>query len=60
MESYRRAVELKPDDAGILAGYAESLETMHRAEDAEVQWKKVLKLMPDHMAAREALDRLKG
>ena len=34
VSSYRRAVELSPDDAGIRAGYGEALETMGKEDEA--------------------------
>ena len=59
VESYRRAVELAPDDAGVRMGYGEALEAMERPKEARAQFKEVLKLMPDHAAAKNALDRIK-
>ena len=58
MESYRRALELDANDAGIRLGYAESLEAMDRVDEARVQYKAVLDLMPKHPRALEALDRI--
>ncbi len=56
--SYRRAVELAPDDAGIRAGYGEALEAMGNDDEAIQQYKAALKLMPKHPMALEALERL--
>lgn len=56
--SYRRAVELNPTDAGIRAGYAEILEDMGERDEARKQYKAALEAMPDHVGAREALERL--
>ncbi|MCP4658754.1 MAG: DnaJ domain-containing protein [bacterium] len=56
--SYRRAVELSPSDAGIRAGYAEILEDMGERDEARKQYKAALETMPDHVGAREALERL--
>ncbi len=60
VESYRRAVELAPDDAGIRMGYGEALEAMERPKDAKAQFKAALRLMPDHAAAKNALERIRG
>lgn len=56
--SYRRAVELSPDDAGIRAGYGEALEAMGKNEEAIQQYQAVLELMPKHPGALDALERL--
>ena len=58
VNSYRRAVELDPEDAGIRAGYAEALEAMDKSDEAIQQYKAALKLMPDHPMAKQALERL--
>ncbi len=58
MESYRRALELAPDDAGVRVAYAESLEAMDRADEARHQYKAALELMPNHPKALDALERL--
>lgn len=58
VESYRRAVELSPEDAGIRMGYADALEAMEQLNEARQQYREALRLMPDHAAARDALDRL--
>lgn len=59
LESYRRAVELSPQDAGIRTGFAEALESMELLGEAKKQFKEALRLMPDHVTAREGLDRLR-
>lgn len=59
IESYRRAVELAPNDAGVRLGYGEVLEAMERNSDAKVQYREALRLMPDNVAAQKALDRLR-
>lgn len=58
VESYGRAVELDPDDAGIRAGFGGLLEEMERREEAREQYRQALRLMPDHAEARAGLDRL--
>jgi tetratricopeptide (TPR) repeat protein len=58
VESFRRAVELKPDDVGILFSFGDLLEDMDRRDEAAEQYRAVLELMPDHAGAREGLDRL--
>ena len=58
VESYRRAVELAPDDAGIRMGYGQALEAMERLSDARQQYRETLRLMPDHAGAKDALDRI--
>lgn len=60
LESYRRAVELAPRDAGIRTGYGGILEEMQRTGEAREQYREALKLMPDHQEARKALERLGG
>ena len=56
--NYRRAVELSPTDAGIRAGYGEILEDMGERDEARKQYKAALETMPDHVGAREGLERL--
>ncbi|HEX9735732.1 MAG TPA: DnaJ domain-containing protein [Thermoanaerobaculia bacterium] len=58
VESYRRAVELAPADAGIRMGYGQALEFMERLSDARQQYREAMRLMPDHVGARDALDRI--
>lgn len=58
VESYRRAVELAPGDAGIHMGYGQALEAMDRLNDARQQYREALRLMPDHAGAHDALDRI--
>lgn len=58
VESYRRAVELAPTDAGVHMGYGQALEAMDRLKEARQQYYEALRLMPDHAGAREALDRI--
>jgi curved DNA-binding protein CbpA len=56
--SYRRAVELAPDDVGIRVGFGETLEAMDKAQDAIEQYKAAIELMPNHPVAVGALERL--
>ncbi len=58
VESYRRAVELDPDNAGTRAAYGTLLEEMDRGDDARKQYKEALDLMPDNPDAQAGLDRL--
>lgn len=58
VESYRRAVELDGKDAGIRFGFGSLLEQMGRQDEARVQYREALALMPDHVEARLGLDRL--
>lgn len=58
VESYRRAVELAPGDAGIRLGYGEVLEKLDRLIEAKQQYREALRLMPDNAAALAALDRI--
>ncbi len=58
VESYRRAVELDPDNAGTRAAYGTLLEEMDRRDDAREQYKEALELMPDNPDAQAGLDRL--
>ena len=60
LDSYRRALDLDPDNAGTRAGYAGLLETMERDDEAREQYREALRLMPDHQEARNGLDRLGG
>ncbi len=60
VESYRRAVQLQPGDAGLLTGYGLVLEEMERFDEAREQFKAALEAMPDHPEARSALERLGG
>ena len=59
IESFRRAIELSPDDPGIRAGYGEVLEHMERFDEAKAQYKTALELMPDNIMAQSGLDRIK-
>lgn len=60
VESYRRAVDLKPDDVGIRFSFGDLLEEMDRRDEAAEQYRGVLELMPDHVGAQEGLERLGG
>lgn len=58
VESYRRAAELAPRDAGIRMGLGEVLEAMGQLDAARSEYRAALERMPDHAAARKALDKL--
>ncbi len=58
VESYGRAVELDPDNAGTRAAYGTLLEEMDRRDEAREQYKAALELMPDNIEAQGGLDRL--
>ena len=58
VESYRRAVELDPDNAGTRAAYGTLLEEMDRRDEARKQYQEALELMPDNPDAQAGLDRL--
>lgn len=60
VESYRRAVALKPDDAGYRVAFGGVLQGVGDYPGATAQYRKALELMPDHAGAREALARLGG
>lgn len=60
VESYRKAVELAPEDAGVRFGLAALLEEMDQSEEALEHYRAVLEAMPAHAGAREALERLGG
>ncbi len=58
LESYGRAVELDPDDAGTRAAFGTLLEEMDRRDEAREQYREALELMPDNIEAQAGLDRL--
>ncbi len=58
VESYHRAVELDPDNAGTRAAYGTLLEDMDRRKEAREQYREALELMPDNPEAQAGLDRL--
>ena len=60
VESYRRSVELDPDNAGTRAAYGSLLEEMNEIGEARKQYRLALELMPDQVDARSALDRIGG
>ena len=60
LNSFQRAIELSPDDAGVRTAYGTVLEHMERFDEARTQFEAALEKMPDHVAAREALERLGG
>lgn len=60
IESYREAVELDPENAGVRFGLATLLEELEETEEAGEHYRTALELMPDHAGAQEALERLDG
>lgn len=60
LASFEEAVALSPDDAGVLTAYGAVLEHLERFDEARAQYEAAISKMPDHVAAREALDRLGG
>ena len=58
VESYHRAVELDPEDAGVRAAFGTLLEEMERPDEAREQYQEALNLMPDQVDALAGLDRL--
>lgn len=60
LDSFEAAVELKPDDAGVRTAFGAVLEHMERFDEARTQYEAAVENMPDHVVAREALERLGG
>ena len=60
IRSFERAVELEPGNPGIRVAFGTILEKMDRTEEAKAQYASALKAMPDHVEARDALERLGG
>ncbi len=58
VESYRRAVELDPENAGTRSAYGTLLEEMDHRAEAREQYRQALELMPDNAEAQAGLDRL--
>lgn len=58
--SFGEAVKLSPDDAGVLTAYGTVLEHLERFDEARAQFEAAIEKMPDHVGAREALERLGG
>ena len=60
VESFRRAVELKPDDGNIRFGLANLLEEMGREDEARDQYQEVLESLPGHVGAKGGMERVGG
>ncbi|MEM1206693.1 MAG: DnaJ domain-containing protein [Acidobacteriota bacterium] len=60
VESYRRALERAPEDAGLRLGIAQVLESLDRLDEARDQYRKAVELMPENPKALEGLERLGG
>ncbi len=58
VESYRRAIELDSDDAGIRVGFGQLLEQMGLVQESRDQYRAALQVMPENVEARLGLDRL--
>lgn len=58
--SFKKAVDLSPQDAGIRVLFGEALEKMGRIDEAKTQYKAALEFMPSHVTAQQALERLGG
>ncbi len=60
IESFKRAVELDPRDAGIRVAFADVLERDGALAEAKVQFRAALEDMPNHPLALKGLERLSG
>ena len=58
VESYRQALEGAPEDAGLYLALGKLLEDEERIDEARENYQKALDLMPDNVAASEALGRI--
>ncbi|MCG8455011.1 MAG: tetratricopeptide repeat protein [Holophagales bacterium] len=58
LESFRRAVELEPGNAGYHLALGKVLEGEERVEEAKACFAQALELMPDNVEAQVALDKL--
>lgn len=58
--SFKTAVNLSPQDAGIRVAFGELLEKMGRLDEARSQYKAAVEAMPSHATAQQALERLGG
>ncbi len=60
VESFRRSIELDPENAGTRVAYGKLLEEMDGRDEARKQYQEALELMPDHPEAQAGLNRLGG
>ena len=60
VESYRKAVELAPDNAGYHLALGKLLEKVNELSEAKEHYEAAVDLMPDNVDAHEALTRLSG
>ena len=58
VESYRRSVELDPENAGTRVAYGKLLEEMDHRDKAREQYQAALELMPDNPDAQAGIARL--
>lgn len=58
LESFRRAIELDAENAGLQVAYAELLEKMGQNDQARAAYEAALQLMPDHPEALAGRERL--
>ncbi|MEO1370407.1 MAG: DnaJ domain-containing protein, partial [Acidobacteriota bacterium] len=59
-ESYRKATELSPDNAGYHLAFAKVCEKLEKVKEAREHYEAAVDLMPDNVDALEALTRLRG
>jgi curved DNA-binding protein CbpA len=60
LRSFEKALEMDPKNVAIRVAYGVLLEKVGRPDDAKEQYGQALEEMPDHVAARDALERLGG
>lgn len=60
IRSFERAVEIDPDNVPIRVAFGALLEKLERPDDAREHYSIAVEKMPDHVEARDALERLGG
>ncbi len=60
LETFQKIIGMRPEDVGLRLTYANLLEGLGELHEARVHYQKVVELMPENPAAREALERLVG
>lgn len=60
IQSFRSAIELAPDDAGLHLGLARVLEEEDHLDEAREAYQRCLEIMPDNPKAQSGLQRLGG
>lgn len=58
--NFERALEMRPDDAGIHLAFGNVLEELDRFDEARREYHKAVELMPDNTTAQDGLERLGG